>query len=76
MTFLLALISNLGALIAKLAPFFFAYRAGKVEAEHDFQKTINEILEEDNEELRHITAMPDHAIADKLRERAAQKRKD
>ena len=76
MTFLLAIMSKLGELVAKLAPLFFAYSAGKSKAEHDFEAAVNKVLEEDNEELRANSVLPDDHIADFLRERAARKRED
>lgn len=76
MNFLLSVIGNLGAAVLKLLPLFFAYRAGAKAKEHDFEKSLNEVLNEDNQKLRADAAMPDAAIADKLRDRAKRKRKD
>lgn len=76
MSFLLTILSNLGALVSKLAPLFLVYRAGKKDAEHDFNKTIQDVLEEENAELLASSVLPDAAIADKLRDRAKAKRKD
>jgi len=76
MTFLLACLAKLGELATKLAPYFFAYKAGQYKTEHDFEAALNKVLEEDNEELRKTSVMPDTAIADELRKRADKKRKD
>jgi len=76
MTFLLAIMSKLGDRLLKLVPYFLAYKAGKSEAKHDFDAAVNKVLEEDNEELRANSVLPDTAIADKLRDRAKAKRKD
>ena len=76
MSFLLTIMVKLGELVARLAPLFLAYKAGKSGAEHDYEKSLREILEEDNEELRANSVLPDTAIADKLRDRAKAKRKD
>lgn len=76
MSFLLAFLAKLGEVLSKALPLLFAYKAGEYKTEHDFVKSLNEVLEEDNEELRKTSVMPDAAIADSLRDRAAQKRKD
>jgi hypothetical protein len=76
MSFLLAIMSKLGGWLVQLAPYFLAYKAGKSEAKHDFAAAVNKVLEEDNEELRANSVLPDTAIADKLRDRAKAKRKD
>lgn len=76
MKFLLTIMGKLGELLAKALPLLFAYKAGQYKTEHDFEEAVNKVLREDNEELRNVVVMSDHAVADKLRERAAQKRKD
>lgn len=76
MIFLLQVMGKLGDWLVKLAPLFFAYRAGEKAKEHDFEKSLNEVLEEDNEELRTAATMPPSAKSEFLHNRAAQKRKD
>ncbi len=76
MSFLLAMLTKLGELVTRLAPYFLAYKAGSSAKQHDFDESIKQVLREDNEKLNNIVAMSDHAVADKLRDRAAQKRKD
>jgi hypothetical protein len=76
MSFLLAFVSKLGDWLTKLAPLFFAYKAGSSAKQHEFDEAVKKVLEEDNEELRANSVLPDTAIADKLRERGAKKLKD
>ena len=73
---LLQVMGKLGELLLKALPLLFAYKAGAADKQHDFDESVRKILEEDNEELRANNALPDTAIANKLRDRAAQKRKD
>lgn len=76
MNFLLTIMQTLGDWITKLAPLLFAYKAGEVKAEHDFEKSLREVLEEDNETLMHIATTPPSVLADELRERARKKREN
>lgn len=76
MSFLLPLVNFIGSLLEKVAPYFFAYLAGKKEAEYDFNESVRKVLEEDNEELRAAAVMPPSAKSEFLRARAAKKRKD
>jgi len=76
MSFLLQAFNFIGGWLTKLAPYLFAYKAGENKAEHDFEKSLREVLEEDNEELRKTSVMPDAAIADSLRDRARKKREN
>lgn len=73
---LLQVMGKLGGWLVQRAPLLFAYKAGSSAKQHDFDEAIKKVLEEDNEELRANNAMPDVAIADKLRDRAKAKRKD
>lgn len=76
MNILLTILGNLWAALSKALPYFLAYKAGSNAKQHDFDEAIKKVLEEDNEELRNVVSLPDAAIANKLRDRAAQKRKD
>lgn len=73
MSFLLACLTKMGDWLTKLAPLFFAWQSGKYKAEYDFEKSVNEVLREDNEELRQDSVIPDTHVAHFLRERAARK---
>lgn len=76
MSFLLAMLTKLGELVTRLAPYFLAYKAGSSAKQHDFDETIKEILREDNERLMHIATADPAVLSNELRERAARKIKD
>ena len=76
MNFLLQAINFIGGWLTKLAPYLFAYKAGEYKTQYDFEEALAKVLREDNEELRKTSVMPDAAIGDSLRERAARKARE
>ena len=76
MSFLLTFMGKLGELLLKALPLLFAYKAGSADKQHDFDEAIKKVLEEDNEELRANSVLPDAAVADKLHTRGTKKLKD
>lgn len=65
MNFLLRVMGYLGAALLKVLPLLFIYFAGK-----------KEVMNDVNEDRAKDVALPDAAIADKLRDRAKRKNKD
>ena len=76
MSFLRTIANFIGALLGKVAPYLFAYKAGELKKQHDFDESIKRVLREDNERLMHIATTSPAVLADELRERARKKREN
>ena len=75
MNALINFLGKLGEELVRLLPAFFAYLAGKKEKEHDFEKSLNEVLAED---ARDWADRPrdDDDFNKRLRDLAESKRKN